>query len=380
MSKQVFLDYASATPLDDEVHRLMEPYLAERFYNPSATYSAAREVKKDIADSRRRVAHWLGCRPAEIVFTAGVTESVNLAILGLMRRYPKAKILVGATEHAAVLEPAEQFAHQLVDVEPSGRIDLADLSRKINDQVTLVSIMYANNETGVINPMSKIADLIDAERQHRAQSGNQLPIYLHTDAAQASNYLDLHVSRLKVDLMSLNGAKIYGPKQSGALYSKGGLELEPLIYGGGQERSLRGGTENVAQIIGFSAALDRAQADRQPESKRLQILRDGLERMLVDSIDGLTINGSKKHRLPNLSNMTIPGIDGERVVLELDEKGIQAATGAACSAGDGESSHVLIAMGKTEAEARGSLRLSLGRHTDQTDIEYAAQQIIELTA
>ena len=377
---QIYLDFAAATPVAPEVLQLMEPYFSDQFYNPSAAYLAARHIKKDIAQARSQVAHWLGCKPAEIVFTAGVTESINLALRGVLAEHPDGKILVGATEHSAVLETVRHCNHQVIPVKADGRIDLNALKALLTDEVVLVSLMYANNETGVIHPLREVASVLEEVRRQRRAGGNQRPLYLHSDAAQASNYLALHAARLGVDLLSLNGAKMYGPKQSGVLYVKAGTTLQPLIFGGGQERGLRGGTENVASIIGFAAALDSAQQQHQEESVRLQVLRDELESRLLTGIKDAQVNGSRRHRLPNILNVSIPGLDGERFVQELDEEGVMIATGAACSADDDGPSHVLLAMGVSDDLARGSLRFSLGRQTTTDDIIQTVKTVLERLA
>src|SRR5512146_41120 len=260
----VYLDHAAATPVDDMVLTAMRPYWQAKLFNPSAPYSNALEVKKDLNEARSKVAYWLGARSSEIIFTAGGTEANNLAVHGVMRQFPEGNVAVSALEHESVLEPARNYDCREVKIQPDGRLDLADLRRKIDDKTVLVSVMYANNEIGTIQPVREVAKLINDLRRQRGPKG--LPLYLHTDACQAANYLDLHVSRLGVDLMSLNGGKIYGPKQSGALYAKAGVQLKPLIEGGGQERGLRSGTENVAGSVGFSAALDLAQTTRHEET------------------------------------------------------------------------------------------------------------------
>ena len=366
MSKPlIYLDYAAATPLDSRVLAAMQPYLAEKFYNPSATYAQAREVRKDLELSRAGVAHWLGSRPSEVIFTAGGTEANNLAIHGVMRRFPDANIVVSAIEHDSVLEPARQYNCSEVSVQADGRLDLGDLERLIDDNTVLVSIGYANNELGTVQPIHDIARQLQTIRQRRK---NNLPLYFHTDACQAGNYLDLHVARLGVDMMTLNGGKLYGPKQSGALYLKAGIELEPLISGGGQERGLRSGTENVAASIGFATALDIAQTMRHDESERLKELQKQLVEALL-KIRGVSVNGSRRFRLPNNVHATFPGVDNERLLIQLEEQGILAAAGSACSASNDEPSHVLKAIGLSDSDARASLRFSLGRNTTSKDLD-----------
>lgn len=378
MTKQIYLDYAAATPLDPHVQTAMQPYLSEIFHNPSATYRAGRQSRQALEDARSRVAHWLGARPSEIIFTAGGTEANNLAIHGVMRKLPDVNVAVSAIEHASVLVPAHSYDYREVIVNAKGHIELTDLEQKVDDKTVLVSIMYANNEVGTIQPLREVAAFVAEIRRMRQAAGNKLPLYLHTDACQAANYLDLHVSRLGVDLLTLNGGKIYGPKQTGALFVKGGIELMPLIAGGGQERGLRSGTENIAGAIGLAAALDLAQSMRHDEAVRLRQLQGIFMETLQAAIPQIIINGSRKKRLPNNVHTVLPEQDNERLLIQLDEAGIQAAAGSACSASSEESSHVLLAMGKTEAEARASLRFTLGRATTQQEVEQTVRSLAGL--
>jgi cysteine desulfurase len=378
--RQVYLDYAAATPLDPDVMEAMKPYFSEKFHNPSATYLAARGVRSELENARHRASAVIGAKPAEIIFTAGATEANNLAIQGVMRKHPGAEILVSSIEHESVLEPARLFSAKEIPVNPLGQIILNKLSNLISDETVLISVMLVNNELGSIQPLAEIAKLIGQIRKRRQNKGNQLPLYLHSDAAQAGNYLDMHFSRLGVDMMSLNGGKIYGPKQSGILYIKTGVELEPLIVGGGQEFGLRSGTENVASAIGFAAALEIAQARRQTESKRVMQLRRVFADQLAEKIPQVKINGPKKHIAPHLINVTIPDTDNERLMMELDEAGIICAVGSACSASRDEASHVLSAIGLSESEARSTLRFSMGRQTAQADIKAAVTQLALLTS
>lgn len=365
----IYLDYAAATPLDPRVQKAMEPYYEKEFYNPSATYLAARRVRRDVEDARAKIAEVLGCRPYEIVFTSGATEANNLALRGVSDRYPAAQVLVSAIEHESVLAPAERLSAKQIPVKSNGIVDVDKLAAAITDQTVLISLMLVNNELGTIQPVSEAARLVKAESAKRLASGNRLPLYLHTDAAQAANYLYLHTSRLGVDLMSINGGKIYGPKQTGLLYVRKGVELEPLLVGGGQERSLRSGTENVPGIIGLAEALALAQAERKELSRSLTALRDFLESQVVSIYKKATINGSLKHRAPHITNVCFAGKDNERLMMELDEAGIQVAVGSACSASSDKPSHVLSAIGLTDSEARSAARFSLGRQTTESDIE-----------
>lgn len=369
-NEPIYLDYAAATPMDERVLEAMQPYFAAKFYNPSATYLAAQSVSKDMLAARTKIAFYLGARPTEIIFTAGGTEANNLAIQGVLQQYPGSNVIVSAIEHESVLAPARAFQYKEVAVDKQGSIELEDLSAKIDDQTVLISVMYANNEVGTIQPLREIAQTVQHIRDERRKQGNSLPLYFHTDACQAANYLDLHAARLGVDLMTLNGGKIYGPKQSGVLYIHSSVRLHPQILGGGQERNLRSGTENVAATIGFSEALASAQAMRHDESKRLSGLQLYFYEQLKQKLPTAVVNGSKKKRLPNNVHITILGTDNERVLVELDEAGILAAAGSACSASDEEPSHVLRAMGISVEDAQSSLRFTMGRATDQNAIDH----------
>ncbi|MDB5161357.1 MAG: Aminotransferase [Candidatus Saccharibacteria bacterium] len=378
MTKPIYLDYAAATPLDPEVLLAMTPYFTEQFYNPSATYIAARSTRQAVEQARAAVAGWLGARPAEIIFTSGATEANNLAILGVAAKHPEGEILVSAIEHESVIAPAQKADAKLIPVSTGGIVDIDHLAKNINEKTLLISVMLVNNELGSVQPLREIAKLVEQTRKSRQRAGNKLPIYLHTDAAQAGNFFDLHVSRLGVDLMSINGGKIYGPKQSGALYVRAGVQLEPLILGGGQEFNIRSGTENVAGIIGLVRALDIAQKNREEESQRITGLRHSMENEIAEIYSAAVINGSKKHRAPHILSVSFPGRDNERLMMELDERGIQAAVGSACSADSVEPSHVLSAIGLDGPEARATLRFSLGRQTKQKDITTAVQLLASI--
>lgn len=373
----IYLDYAAATPVDLAVVEAMTPYFSDKFYNPSANYLSAKSVLADLKSARESVAHWLGAKPSEIVFTAGGTEANNLAISGVMRQYHDANCVISSIEHESVRVTAGQYEYREVSNNQRGLIDLADLESKIDDQTVLVSVMYANNEIGTIQPIKEIATLLQKIRRQRQSSGNDLPLLLHTDACQAGNYLDLHVSKLGVDLMTLNGGKIYGPKQSGALYVKTGTSLRPQVLGGGQERGLRSGTENVAFAVGFTKALDLAQERRADEVKRLTELRDDFIKQIQTVVPNAEINGSLKKRLPNNVSLTFPGVDNERLMMQLDEQGIICAVGSACSASKDEPSHVLKAIGLTDAEAQSTLRFTLGRSTTKKDLDRVQEKLSE---
>lgn len=375
----IYLDHAAATPLDTEVLAAMQPYLTTQFYNPSATYLAAKKVRAAVEEARARTAKTLGVRPGEIVFTAGATEANNLAIHGVMAKYPGKKILVSATEHDSVLEAAKQYNYEIMPVTQQGYVDYETLEKMLTDDVILVSAMLINNEIGAMQHIAALSGVVLKARSDRMFKGSFLPLYLHTDAAQAPNILALHPKKHGIDLLSLNGGKIYGPKQSGVLFIASGIQLEPLIYGGGQEQGLRSGTENVANIVGFSRALEKAVALRPAEEKRLQ----SLHKLFVSELDKqlpqveLTMPAwaSQAH---NFIHIVIPGTDNERLMMELDEAGIQCAVGSACSASSDEPSHVLKSIGFTDQQAQSSLRFTMGRSTSEKDVKTAVATLAKL--
>ena len=376
----IYLDYAAATPLDPAVLRAMQPYFADQFYNPSATYLAAQKVHKDIEAARSKAAHWLGVRPAEVVFTAGGTEANNLAIHGIMQQYPNANLVVSAIEHESVLAAAHKYDCREALVEPNGIVDVPRLISQVDDKTVLVSVMYANNEVGTIQPIRQISQALEKARASRLKAGNRLPLYLHTDAAQAAAYLDLHTARLGIDLMTINAGKIYGPKQVGALFVSSKVKISPQVLGGGQERGIRSGTENVAGVVGLALALDLVQGRRHEEVKRLQRLQQLFCGLIEKHVPSAVINGSRKNRLPNNIHITIPGQDNERLIFQLDEAGILCAAGSACSASDEEPSHVLKAMGISQTDAQASLRFTMGLQTTAEDIKKTVNTLSKVCA
>ncbi|MBI5906933.1 cysteine desulfurase [Candidatus Saccharibacteria bacterium] len=378
MKKPIYLDYAAATPMDPEVLTAMEPYFSKYFYNPSATYLAARKVRTDLEAARAKIAANLGAKHSEIIFIAGATEANNLAVAGVMSKFPEGELLLSAVEHESVMAPARSFKNHKILVPKQGVVDVQTLEKLVNDKTVLISVMMVNNELGTLQPIRQISLLIKKIRANRSKNGNSLPIYLHTDAAQAGNFYDLKASRLGVDLMSINGSKIYGPKQSGVLYVRAGTSLMPLIVGGGQEFGLRSGTENVAGAIGLATAFDIAQAQHAKENKRLTEIRDVFANLLQKRLLISVINHSLKHSAPHILNVRFPGQDNERLMMELDEAGVQVAVGSACSASSDEPSHVLSAIGLSRAEAQSSLRFSMGRQTRLEDISQTVDLLAQL--
>lgn len=376
----IYLDNAAATPLDTQVFTAMQPFLIDRFYNPSAQYDAAREVKKELEAARTRVAHWFGARPSEIIFTAGGTEANNLVINGVMKAHPNANVIVSSVEHDSVLRPAEQYTHKLAPVLADGTLDVEGSLGLIDDQTVLISLQYANNEVGVIQPLRQVTHAVAEIKKARQKQGNPLPLYVHTDACQTPAYLDIHAAGLGVDAMTINSGKIYGPKQTGVLFVKAGTVVAAQTLGGGQERGMRSGTENLANVVGLATALDLVQDRRRTETARLQSLQKLFFNLLQKQIPAAVINGSRKHRLPNNVHLTLPSQDNERLMMELDEQGIQCAVGSACSASNEEPSHVLKAMGLSDTDAQASLRFTMGIHTTEADILRVVDSLANLVS
>lgn len=369
----IYLDHAAATPLDQVVLRAMEPFLTDNFYNPSSPYAPAVKVRRQLEEARHRLAVCIGAHADDIILTAGATESIALALTAGTDGH----IITTAIEHPAVLENARRYDLSVVSVERNGRIDPAAIEQAITAQTQIVSVGLANSELGTIQPLKEIAALVAAERSRRQDSGEDRPIWLHSDASQGAGLYDMNLSRLGVDLLTINAAKLYGPKQVGLLWRRPGIKLRSLFGGGGQEMGLRSGTESVAGAVGFATALERAEKKRKSEVKRLAELRDYMQSELAGAIDIMEVSGSQKHRLPGHLHITFPGVDAERLIFMLESRGVLVATGSACAANKGSRSHVLEAIGMNESSADGSLRITLGRSSTLANIELATAAIIE---
>ncbi len=367
----IYLDHAAATPINPKALQAMLPYFTEQFFNPSAPYLPAKRVREAYEAAKDEIAHTIGAKGVDLVMTAGATESINLAFT-----VTNGKILTLATEHAAVLEAAKQHDYVFIKVNQSGLIDLSDLRKKLDSQVELISISLANNELGTIQPLAEISELVRQERQKRLQQNNNTPLYLHSDASQALNLLDINVARLGVDLLTINAAKCGGPKGVGALYIGRGVKLRPISVGGGQERGLRSGTENVAGTVGFAVAASDAKThlngNRQKYQEMTKILRQELSQ-----IAQVKFLGDAKHQLASFCPVCFPGLDAERLIYRLERRDLLVSTGAACAANKGSKSHVLAAIGLSDAEIAGSLRISLGSTNTSESIREAAQTIRE---
>jgi len=367
-NKLVYLDNAAATPVDKRVIKSMGDYYSKYFGNAGSMHNLGLNADNVLDNSRKKVANILNCEKEEIIFTGSGTESINLALKGLERKSKKKHIITTSIEHHAVIDSLESlkkegFKITIVPVEKNGIISIDKIKSAIKKDTFLISVMYANNEIGTIQPIKEIGKLTRSKN-----------ILFHTDACQATNSENLDVKKLNVDLLSLNSSKNYGPKGIGCLYKRKGLQLEPMIHGGGQEFGLRSGTENIPGIVGFTRALEIAQKNKKEYSEKLIKLRNELIKGLL-KINKTILNGDKKKRLPNNINITFLDIEGESILLKLNELGIYASTGSACTSKSLDASHVILATGQSEKVAHGSIRFSLGKYTKKSDINYVIKEM-----
>lgn len=382
--KEIYFDNSATTYVDPGVLAAMQPYFSEIYGNPSSFHSAGKRAKDAVEAAREKTAKVFGSKIDEIIFTAGGTESNNLAILGFARanREYGSHLITQKTEHHSVLETIEHlekkegFKATYIGVDQYGLVDPEVLAKAITPETILVSIMYANNEIGTIQPVAEIGKIIEAKRK---EFGGNFPRF-HIDACQAAGSLDLNVARLHADLVTINGSKIYGPKSVGVLYVKTGLKLRPLAFGGPQERGLRPGTENVPGIVGLAAALELSQKEKEKENDRLMKIRDRLIKGILSSVPKSILNGHPDKRLPNNVNISILDIEGEALVLYLDAQGVYASTGSACTSSSLEPSHVILATGLPYEAGHGSLRLTLGHKTTMEDADYVIKILPEIVA
>lgn len=396
----IYLDHAAATPVLPQALTAMQRYFTEDFFNPSAPYLPAKRVREAYESAKDGIAHTIGVKGVDLVMTAGATESINLAFTARQQR-----ALVLATEHTAVLAAAGAGDYNTIAVNRQGIIDLDDFRAQLTDEVDFVSVSLVNNELGTIQPLAEISEILRQVRADRLRRGVKTPLYLHSDASQALTLIDVNAARLGVDLLTLNAAKCGGPKAVGALYVAHGIKLNPITLGGGQERGLRSGTENVAGTIGFAVAAQEAHDHLASHRKQYQKMAEVLRRELAhtsivaqnsENVKHKRYNprpstnissnfelpepiflGSPKHQLASFVPVCFPGIDAERLIYRLEARGVLVSTGAACAANKGTKSHVLAAIGLSEAEIAGSLRISLGSTNDLAQIKTAAQIIRE---
>jgi len=369
----VYLDYNSTTPVAPEVLQAMVPYFAQEAGNASSIHSFGQRARAGVEKAREHVAALIGARATEIVFTSGGTESDNLAIFGIAGgpRSARRHVISSQIEHHAVLNACQALERQGVEVtyvpvNPDGVVDPAEVRRALRPETMLITAMHANNELGTVQPIEEIGRI-----------AAEADVYFHTDAVQSAGKLPLDVERLGVDLLSISAHKLHGPKGVGALYVRKGARLQPLFYGGHHERDRRPGTENVPGIVGLGRAAELAAANLPADAKRVAALRDRLEHEVLARVPLARANGARAPRTPNTTNITFPFVEGEALVIALDLKGLACSTGAACSAGAVEPSHVLTAIGLPPDEARASLRFSLGHTTTAAEIDFAVSVIPE---
>ncbi len=363
---KVYLDHAATTPVDKRVLDAMLPYFSEKYGNPSSIYGFSREAREAIEEGRTEVARLIGADPSEIIFTSGGTEADNLAIKGTTAAHEGKHIITSAIEHAAVLATCEALKKQgyevtYVSVDKDGIVSVKEIEDAIRDDTVLITIMHANNEIGTIQPIAEIGKI-----------AHERGIVFHTDAVQSIGKVPIDVNELNVDLLSISSHKIYGPKGIGALYVRNGTNLAPLLHGGGHERGIRSGTENVPGIVGFGTAAQIAAREMNSDAERTKRLRDRLIDGALE-IENSWLNGSREKRLPGNANLGFRFIEGEALILELDGHGIYASTGSACSSRSLEPSHVLRAIGLPPHECHGSLRMTLGKENTEEEIEYVLE-------
>ena len=361
----IYLDHAAATPLSDKAKQAMEPYFSDFFFNPSAAYLPAVDVRHRYEAAKDEIAHVIGAKGADLVMTSGATESINLAF-SLVEN--DGEVLISAVEHAAVVENAKRAGnYQTIKVDENGRVDLDDFQAKLSPRTQFVSVCLVCSELGTIQPISDLARIIQTERERRAFAGEQTPLYFHCDASQGLGLMEVKVARLGVDLLTLNAAKIYGPKGIGALYVGHNVRLKPLTVGGGQEMGLRSGTENVPATIAFATAITEAEKHINSERKRLSDLKRELRKNLED-LPNIIFLGKDKVQLPSFLSISLPGLDAERLIFALEDRHVYVSTGAACSASKGIKSPTLLAIGLDDSAIAGSLRITMGKLTTPENI------------
>jgi cysteine desulfurase len=368
--KTIYFDNNATTKVAEEVFEEMKPFFCELYGNPSSMHTFGGQVGRKIRTAREQVAGLLGCDPGEIIFTSCGTESDNTAIKGTLTMMPqKRKVITTRVEHPAVLSVCRELqnhGYTVVEmgVDKQGRLDIADIEENLDDDTALVTIMFANNETGVIFPIDKIARLV-----------TDRGVVFHTDAVQAVGKIPLNLSKSNIDLLSLSGHKLHGPKGVGVLYVRKGTRLLPFMLGGHQESGRRAGTENVPGIIGLGKACELAAKNIKEENSKVKYLRDKLESAILKSCPDSRVNGDRKNRLPNTSNISFEFIEGEAILLMLDKFGICASSGSACTSGSLEPSHVLRAMGVPFTAAHGSIRFSLSRYNTEDEVDYTIEKM-----
>ena len=365
----IYLDNAASTQIHEDVLTSMLPYLKEQYGNASSIHRYGRMSRKAIEKSRKQIASLINADPSEILITSGGTESNNTVLRGIPMVNASSNIITSSIEHDAILEPCKQLSQngleiKYLQVDKFGMIDTSELKNNISDNTCLVSIMFGNNEVGTVQKISKISQICHEKK-----------IPFHTDAVQTIGKIPIDVKELGVDLLSISSHKLHGPKGVGALYIKNGIRIDPMILGGGQEHGLRSGTENVANIVGFGKACEIAKNNLTENMAYVTKLRDLLIKKVLDGIPEVTLNGDPKSRLPNNAHFTFLGVNGEDLIIKLDEYGIAASTGSACSVNTQRASHVLHAMGFSHEQITGSLRLTLGIFNNEKEIDQTVDSL-----
>ena len=378
-AKTIYLDYSATTPTRKEALTAAMPYFSEKYGNPSSFHSTGLETKNAIRSARETIAKILHCLPEEIIFTGSGTESINLALKGIalriMREGKKGMLITQSTEHHATIETMhwlEKMGFEVKFISPDeyGMVKIDDLRKALEEnkgKILLVTIMYANNEIGTIQPIKELANLC-----------HEYGVIFHTDACQGAEYLDLNVKHLGVDMMTLNVSKVYAFKGTGLLYKKKNVEIDALIHGGGHEFNLRGGTENVPGIVALATALELAEKEKKKESTKIIKMRDYLIKKIKKEIPAVLLNGHPTKRLPNNVNYSFVGVEGESILLRLNEAGIRVSTGSACSSQSLDPSHVLLGIGRSHGLAHGSIRFSLGHGTTKKELDYTVKVLKEI--
>ncbi len=367
--KKVYFDYAATTPIDKEVEREVLPYFKESFGNPSSLHTFGQEALFSMDRAREEVARFLGANEREVIFTSSATQANNLAIFGILQGKEKPHVITSAIEHKAVLEPLKNSEAEVdhLPVYENGIVKVEDVLEKIKEETVLISIMYANSEIGTLQPIKEIGEKIKEINKKRKNK-----IFFHTDAVQAVNYLPCDVSELNIDLLTISGHKIYGPKGVGALFVKEGAKLSPILFGASQEKKLSPGTENVPGIVGLGSAVEKLKKNDIGQTKKL---RNKIIDGILENIPGSSLNGDREKRLPNNVNMSFEGVEGESLVIALDREGIAVSTGSACASHSLSPSYVLLALGLSHEKAHGSLRITLGRYTTEEEVDYLLEKL-----
>jgi cysteine desulfurase len=373
----VYLDYSATTPVDERVFAAMQPYFSEQYGNPSSLHRLGQKAEAAVENSRQIVADCLGCLPGSIFFTACATESNNIVLQGLGNEVLSEKapyhVLTTPVEHPSVLKPLkaiqeqERGMHSFLPVDQGGKLVATNFEGLIHEGISLVSVIYGNNEIGTINPINKIGDFL-----------SDCPVLLHTDAVQCANFLDLSVDQLKVDFLTLSAHKFYGPKGVGILYARDPTTLEPVTRGGSQESGMRPGTHNVPLIVGAAQALKIAQESRHYEKERIRLIRDGIVDQVLDMISDCELTGDPIDRLPHHASFVFSGIDSNELLASLDLSGFACSSGSACKAGNPEPSELLLSLGYSEELARGALRVTLGRSTTEENARDFVQTLVDI--